>query len=83
MTISNELGEPRYPTAMMTIRARRTPATVINVSDLGDIDLDAKVTLVKQSVPTVQGNCEVLDGESPSEIARNLVRRLHEDGVLS
>jgi len=83
VTISNELGEPRYPTAMMTIRARRTPATVVNVNDLGDIDLDAKVTLVKQSVPTVQGNCEVLDGESPSEIARNLVRRLHEDGVLS
>ncbi|MFQ5471437.1 MAG: electron transfer flavoprotein subunit beta/FixA family protein, partial [Dehalococcoidia bacterium] len=73
VTISNELGEPRYPTAAMTIRARRTPATVVNVSDLGDVDLAAKVTLVQQSVPIVQGNCEVLDGENPSAIARALV----------
>jgi electron transfer flavoprotein beta subunit len=83
VTISNEIGEPRYPTAMMTIRARRTPATVVNVSDLGDVDLNAKATLVEQSVPTVEGNCEVLDGASPSEVARDLVRRLHEDGILS
>ncbi|MCH8815932.1 MAG: electron transfer flavoprotein subunit beta/FixA family protein [Chloroflexi bacterium] len=83
VTISNEFGEPRYPTASMTIRARRTPATVVTMSDLGDVDLAARVTLVEQSVPIVQGNCEVIDGESPSVIARDLVRRLHEDGILS
>ena len=83
VTISNELGEPRYPTASMTIRARRTPATVVNVSDLGDVDLAPRVTLVEQSVPTIQGNCEVLNGDSASDVARELVRRLHEDGVLS
>ena len=83
VTISNELGEPRYPTASMTIRARRTPATVVNVNDLADVDLVPKVTLVEQSVPTIEGNCEVLEGDSVGEVARELVRRLHEDGVLS
>lgn len=85
VTISNELGEPRYPTAAKKIAARRMKPTAVSLNDLSLTaeDLQPRLSLVRQFVPTVQGNCEFVSGDSPAEIAQRLVGRLREDNLLS
>jgi electron transfer flavoprotein beta subunit len=83
ITISNELGEPRFPTARAKMAARKKKPTVVAVNDLGlsAEDLTAKVVLSKQLVPQVQGSCEFLEG-SPAEVAQTLMEKLRADSVL-
>lgn len=84
VTISNELGDPRYPTAARKIAARRMKPEVVSVDDL-PIDpekLAPRMVLTRQFVPTVQGNCEFISGETPAETAKRLIERLREDSVL-
>jgi electron transfer flavoprotein beta subunit len=84
VTISNELGDARYPTAANKIKARRVKPTVVAIDELGlaPEDLQPRVAFTRQFVPTIQGNCEFISGDSPAETADRLVARLREDGVL-
>ena len=84
VTISNELGAPRYPTAARSMQARRMTPTVMTPADL-EVDADdltPRVTLEKLFVPSVQGNCEFVNGASAAESARTLVARLREERLL-
>jgi hypothetical protein len=38
--------------------------------------------LVKQFVPTVQGNCEFIEGETPAQVADNLIAKLRQESLL-
>jgi len=84
VTISNELGEARYPTAANKIKARRLKPTLVAVDELGLAaeQLQPRLTFTKQFVPTIQGNCEFISGDSPAEPADRLIARLREDGAL-
>jgi electron transfer flavoprotein beta subunit len=84
VTISNELGDPRYPTAAKKLAARRKRPTVVSADDLSlsPEDLQPTVTLTRQFVPTIQGNCEFISGETPAEVADRLIERLRQDSVL-
>jgi electron transfer flavoprotein beta subunit len=84
VTISNELGTPRYPTTMRTMKARRMKPTVVTPAELSvpAEDLAPRVTLARQYVSTVQGHCEMIAGDTPAELAKNLVARLRETRVL-
>jgi electron transfer flavoprotein beta subunit len=84
VTISNELGEPRYPTAANTLRARRVQPAVVSLSDLSldEAELAPRAVLARQFVPKVEGHCEWVSGDTASEVAERLVARLREDGVL-
>ena len=83
VTVSNELGTPRYPTAARKIQARRIKPTVVAADALGldAADLAPKIALIRQFVPRVQGHCEFLSG-APAEAARALVDRLAQDGGI-
>lgn len=82
VTISNELGIPRYPTAQGRMRARRTPPATHQAGDLlAGADHHA-VELVRLAIPTVEGRCEVIAGETPAEQAAGLLAHLREAGVL-
>lgn len=84
VTISNELGDPRYPTAASKLKARRVQPAVVSAGELS-LDEDAlapRVVLTRQFVPTVQGNCEFISGDTPAELADRLVARLREDKLL-
>jgi len=83
VTITNELGDPRYPTAAAKMKARRTKPTVVAPSDLGlsDDDLAPRVLAKRQFVPEVHGNCEFIEGE-PAEVATKLIERLRAEGTL-
>jgi electron transfer flavoprotein beta subunit len=84
VTISSELGSPRYPTASRSMQARRMRAAVVTSSDLGlrADNLAPRVVLERLSVPGVQGNCEFLNGDSPAETARSLVALLRRERLL-
>ena len=84
VTISSELGPPRYPTARATMAARRMQPTVVSLDDLGiaAADLQPSVVVSRQFVPTIQGNCEMIAGETPAELACNLIERLRTNQEL-
>jgi electron transfer flavoprotein beta subunit len=84
VTVSNELGTPRYPTMQAKLKARKATPTEVTLESLGlaSANLVRKVELVKQFVPTVRSGCEILDGGSTAEVAGKLVERLRQDGVL-
>jgi electron transfer flavoprotein beta subunit len=84
VTISNELGAPRYPTAARSMQARRMQATLITPAELGvgEDELAPRVMLECLFVPSVQGNCEYINGPSPVQSARTLIARLREERLL-
>ncbi len=87
ITVSNELGEARYPTIKGIMAAKRMepiiwkPADIgIDPSQLGAAGRRAK--LVKLFQPVREGKCEVIEGETPEEAAANLALKLREAKVL-
>jgi len=87
VTISNELGEPRYPKLQQIMQAAKKTVTKWSASDLG-VDVGsvgaagARLKLQKLFIPKVEGEVEIIEGETPQELAQNLVRRLQETKVL-
>lgn len=83
VTISNELGTPRFPSAKAKMAARKMAPTDISLDSLGlsADELKPVVVLTRQFVPEVQGNCEFLEG-SPAEVAKQLFDKLRADRVI-
>jgi len=87
ITVSNELGEPRYPTIKGIMAAKKKEPLVWKPADIG---LDPSQTgaagrrtkLVKLFQPVHEGECQILEGESPEEAAVNLALKLRESKVL-
>jgi len=84
VTISNELGAPRYPTAARSMQARRMAPTLLTPSDLGlaEGELAPRVVLERMFAPEVHGNCQFINGAGPAESARTLVALLREERLL-
>lgn len=81
VTVSNEIGVPRYPTSRGMIAARRKPPTERQADEFTDGTGHA-VELTQLFIPDVQGNCEMIEGATPAEQAATLLRKLEEEGVL-
>lgn len=84
VTVSNELGEPRYPKLQQIMQAAKK---TVNVWGAGDIGLDAgalapKLTLESLFVPVVDTKVELMEGDTPEEQAMNLARRLKEAKLI-
>lgn len=84
VTISNEIGEPRYPTMANRMKARKKAITKVDGAsfDLGASGRTVSVRLTRQYVDQVQGDCVFLEGASAADIAADLVARLRADNVL-
>lgn len=87
VTISNELGPPRYPTAMANFAARRKQPTALTASDIGFDTKRVATSLARVSksgiaIPQRQGTCEIIEGDNPNEIASKLAQALRSDGVI-
>jgi electron transfer flavoprotein beta subunit len=87
VTVSNELGEPRYPKLQQIMQAARKQVTVWSAADLG---LDAgqlgagarKLDLERLFVPISDTQVELIDGDTPEEKAANLVKKLAEAKLI-
>lgn len=87
VTVSNELGEPRYPKLPQIMAAARKQVTVWTASDLG-LSPDqvgqagARLNLERLFIPQVKSQCEFVEGDTPEEMAVNLARKLREAKLI-
>jgi electron transfer flavoprotein beta subunit len=87
VTVSNELGEPRYPKLQQIMLAARKQVTVMGA---GDVGLDAskvgaagvRTNLDRLFQPVSEVECEVVEGETPDEAAQKLAQRLREQKIV-
>jgi electron transfer flavoprotein beta subunit len=84
VSVSNELGEPRYPKLPQIMAAGKKQVTILSAADLG---LDAaalapKLTLEALFVPVVDTKVEMMEGETPEEQAMALAKRLKDAKLI-
>ena len=84
VTVSNELGEPRYPTLRGIMAASRKTPTVWTAADLG-LDpgrLAPRLRLADLFIPASERNCEFIEGEDEADAGRKLALRLREEKLI-
>lgn len=84
VTVSNELGEPRYPKLPQIMAAGKKQVTTWGAGDLG-LDASAlapKLTLEALYVPVVDTKVELMEGDTPEDQAMALARRLKEAKLI-
>lgn len=87
VTVSNELGDPRYPKLQQIMQAARKTVTTWAPGDLG---LDAseigaagsRLKLEKLFQPEAGGEVELMEGESPAEQAQALAKALRDAKII-
>lgn len=87
ITVSNELGEPRYATLKGIMAAAKKQPIVWKPADIGinaaqTGSAGRKQRLVKLFQPVREGKCEIMKGETPAEAATNLAMKLREVKVI-
>lgn len=87
VTVSNELGEARYPTIKGIMAARKIEPVVWKPADIGVEPAQAgaagrRARLLKLFQPVHEGKCEFVEGETPEEAGANLALKLREAKLL-
>ena len=87
ITVSNELGEPRYATLKGIMAAAKKKVTVWNAGDLGldksKVGSSGRRLLVRKLyVPVKEGKCEIMAGDNAQEKALALARSLREAKLI-
>lgn len=82
VTVSHEVGKVRHASLRETMKAARKPVTAWTAEQLGlgPSDLGARGArrvLERLYVPVNDVQCEYIVGETPEELAGNLVEKLH------
>ncbi|MFC1970981.1 electron transfer flavoprotein subunit beta/FixA family protein [Chloroflexota bacterium] len=87
ITVSNEIGEPRYPTIKGIMAAKKIEPIIwkpedieVEPSQIGATGQRAKTAKLFQ--PVHEGKCDFAEGDSPEEAAVNLALKLREAKVL-
>jgi electron transfer flavoprotein beta subunit len=84
ITVSNEIGAPRYPTMKGIMAAKRKEPVVWKPADIGAdaSKLGRRAKLVKLFQPVREGKVEIITGESPEEAGIKAALKLREIKVL-
>ncbi|MGI8553737.1 MAG: electron transfer flavoprotein subunit beta/FixA family protein [Dehalococcoidia bacterium] len=84
VTVSNELGDPRYPQLRQIMMAARKQVTVWKAADLGlgPDDLRSPMRVERLYIPAKESNVELIEGDSAEQQAQNLARRLREVKII-
>ena len=87
VTVSNELGEPRYPTIKGIMAAKKVEPIIWKPADIGvepaQVGAAGRHTkLLKLFQPVHEGKCELVEGETPEEAGVNLALKLREAKLL-
>lgn len=83
ITVSNELGEPRYPKLKGIMAAAKKEVPTWNAQDIGADPAKlgaagARAKLLQLFIPVKEGKCEIIEGEGLEEAAQNLALKLRE-----
>ena len=87
VTISNEIGDPRYPKLQQIMQAARKTVTRLSAEELGLDpstvgDAGARLKLERLFIPVVEGEVELMEGETAEEQAQALAAALREAKIL-
>jgi electron transfer flavoprotein beta subunit len=87
ITVSNEIGEARYPAVKNIRMANKIEPIVWKPADIGIEPSDAgnkgrRLKLLKLFQPVHEGTCEILEGETMEEMAENLALTLRRAKIL-
>jgi electron transfer flavoprotein beta subunit len=84
VTVSNELGQPRYPTLRGIMVATRKRPTIWSAADLGldAAQLQQRLVLHDLFVPVRHRICQFIEGDDEAEAGRNLALKLREDKLI-
>jgi len=88
ITVSNELGEPRYATIKGIMAAKRKEPIIWKPADIGadpaQLGVAGKrLAMLKLFQPVKEGKCEMVTGENEEDAAANLAKKLVEAKLLS
>ena len=87
ITAQKGLNEPRYASLPGIMKAKKKPLDVKTIADLG-LDANqvgesgAKIKIKQITPPEEREAGKIVEGETPQEMAANLVRLLHEEAKL-
>lgn len=87
VTVSSELGKPRYPTIRGIMAAKKKEPLVWKPADIGVEESQVgaagrRSRLVRLFQPVSQVECQFIDGETPEEAGVNLAQKLREAKLL-
>jgi electron transfer flavoprotein beta subunit len=82
VTVSNELGEPRYPQLRQIMLAAKKEVKNWTLADLGISAPAARVNLEALFVPDTSVETEFIEGENAQEKAQKLAQRLSEAKLI-
>jgi len=82
VTVSNELGEPRYPQLRQIMAAGRKQVQVWGLADLGIATPQNRVTLEALFIPETVVETEFMEGETAADKAATLALRLREAKLI-
>ncbi len=84
VTVSNELGQPRYPTLRGIMAATRKQPTIWSSSGLraDASQLEPRVTLQELFVPVRDQQCEIIEGDDAADAGRQLALKLREAKLI-
>jgi len=87
ITVSNEIGEPRYPTIKGIMAAKKIEPKVWKPADIGaessDLGAAGQRTIVQKLYqPVHEGKCDFAEGDNPEELANSLATKLREAKIL-
>ncbi len=87
ITVSNEIGQPRYPTIRGIMAAKKKEPTIWQPADIGlepsQVGAAGRHSqLIKLFQPVRENKCELIEGETPEEMAVNLAEKLREAKLL-
>jgi electron transfer flavoprotein beta subunit len=87
ITVSNEVGQPRYPTIKGIMGAKKIEPVIWKPADIGldggKAGAAGRRTKVKKLFqPVHEGKCDIATGETPEEMAANLAAKLREARIL-
>ena len=84
VTVSNEIGVPRYPTLRGIMAAGRKEPVIYSAADL-NIDpksLSPKVVVTDLYMPESNHEVEIISGENDADAGRKLALRMREEGLI-
>ncbi|MBI2979609.1 MAG: electron transfer flavoprotein subunit beta/FixA family protein [Chloroflexi bacterium] len=87
ITVTNELGEARYPTIKGIMAAKRKEPVVWKPADIGadtaKIGTAGRRTkVIKLFQPVIESKCEIIGGDNPEDVAAKLVLKLREAKII-
>ncbi|MFC1860095.1 electron transfer flavoprotein subunit beta/FixA family protein [Chloroflexota bacterium] len=87
ITVSNELGEPRYPTIRGIMAAKKKEPVIWKPADIGVEPSQAgavgrRTKLLKLFQPVREGECDIVEADTPEEAAVSLALKLRDAKIL-